>query len=1479
MLMRSYLAVSLSVLFLFVAVAQADQPDCTDLGCHELAYCEFNASSSSVCVCPPGTIDKSGGDGEDCATTGWRVRYVIDSDPGDNPSADITDAEGFAKCDAGAEGYFVNKVRGMEEVSCLYSNKPTDISMYDELFDYVTEPAVYSWTLPTTGEALQIPPTGMTVNSVQFETSCAETGCWVIRGVMTTGEAFNTNGAFNTFYLPEASIVDVSPTGDLSYDYDYSAVEWTFQNSLHPCTSAAYMAGSSGTEEISTCCITNPTVGNTGGFVANYRPTEAFVDWAGDLKCSVVFERDGVQKCWKFYREIAEWGEAATRCGNAGGKLATIASQAENDLFRGYFTSAPELYERHVWINLERNDDGSFSWGDGSDYPMQTWASWFNSYSNQSDPEYEDFDCVKMRNDRNGVWINRPCTENNAFMCEFTPPTYDDTCVQHVIQRPEYTAPTPSRSCWNYVEPSVKHTWESANATCVEMGGTLAVIRDNEENWFMRRFLDWKSQPHTFLAFNDIDGDGTWSMPGDYTYDNWADASQPNKNARRCARMTGNAIWTSFECTKPSGQGAVCELPREANPTCDSDLLQNEDNGWDETYPAQPLSFLDVGKFKGMNASPGVTNLTNLDPFFGQYFFEIKLDEVELRSRAGKLKGTVGVEHTVDTFLGLANFRPTGLKILDTFATQTNIHLEKTSFFSVSTHGVNEYTFLEYVNMRLVQILDEDADFSGDAVDTNGNGDDEAADRTVRTDTAGNAAYVQVTFTMGPQYQPNMQSGGLIPLDSVRAGMGTFFDEVNAAGKLEHLCQEYDDATDNEAIGLTYDGGSGNSRGEKGTYNLLVGQPCGPQASMCASPDTVPDQFVSFNIPLGFEVFDGQASNDLSNNIFVDFVVNAVDTDAKDNDANPNAGQRPWQMKTTLSASIPIVAGGLNIFCDGFTAKTDLKDVANVDIVVGTANSPAELTRLRILEDVASTVLATKAPSQINTDSIESALMTLVIKGNESYFTGSGRNTVDYTMELDDVITLHMMEDGVAQTSSKEAAVQALLDTPGADNSDSNGIDTDGYSLNGAFYFTVNRVAGTASLEPSTSLLSHCPFNPPRPVDGNQLETCVTRRDVKLRDYPTRAGAVATAMEILASADPKESSKSAIDTMAEALDETSDESTFLTTILGASDYTKDLAPDFVRAIHDRYELNGRFRRAYWINPGYEWTPTQTAGKSLFSVSQKIYLFALISLDENWTRRRMLLQASSQDAMSEAGAGMGQAAMQFKVTPKSMMASAFGVHEDFVAAYDVELQLTRAEACMLPTQRQSAVRSTLEGYLATAASKHHTVQVTKMSVDLGDELCDSRRALRKLHATFSSATASIRMLIVFSEDETPKFNVEAFAKSAGINSATAAADSSLPPSLEDRTYIKIDEDEDEDEDSSSMPMTLIAGVCGGVGAVVVMVAGVILYRRSKRESEPEVVQCISLEDIKGELSFDNGAVCHQSSFEGEASSWDKALAAS
>eukprot|EP00961_Rhodomonas_salina_P118489 1595384-Rhodomonas_salina.1 len=309
----SHHAVVFALLVIAFAAAAYAQ-DCRNLGCHVSAYCDFNTDGDSVCMCSQGTIDVSTNkDGTDCDSNGWSIRYVVDTDPGDNPAAHTSDADGLAMCASGAEGWYVRKVFSYKEVNCLYSAMPDDddVALYGTAtpdgsnVEYMVAPSIYSWRLGTTSQPLQIPPTGMEVQSVYFNTSCAETGCWVVKGVLTTGAAFNTNGAFNTFFLPQADISAIHPQGDISYDFDYSDVEWTFAPANHPCTSAGFQAGVDNTDKISTCCITNvATTPNTGGFVANYRPTQSFSDWAGELRCDKTFERDGQTRCWKRYDEL-----------------------------------------------------------------------------------------------------------------------------------------------------------------------------------------------------------------------------------------------------------------------------------------------------------------------------------------------------------------------------------------------------------------------------------------------------------------------------------------------------------------------------------------------------------------------------------------------------------------------------------------------------------------------------------------------------------------------------------------------------------------------------------------------------------------------------------------------------------------------------------------------------------------------------------------------------------------------------------------------------------------------------------------------------------------------------------------------------------------------------------------------------------------------------------------------------------------------
>lgn len=67
-----------------------------------------------------------------------------------------------------------------------------------------------------------------------------------------------------------------------------------------------------------------------------------------------------------------------------------------------------------------------------------------------------------------------------------------------------------------------------------------------------------------------------------------------------------------------------------------------------------PLDFM-LGPFSGMENESNVVFTGLLDPYIQQYKAVVVLDEVALRNKAGLLRGTVGVEYTVDTFIGISD--------------------------------------------------------------------------------------------------------------------------------------------------------------------------------------------------------------------------------------------------------------------------------------------------------------------------------------------------------------------------------------------------------------------------------------------------------------------------------------------------------------------------------------------------------------------------------------------------------------------------------------------------------------------------------------------------------------------------------------------------------------------------------------------------------------------------------------------------------
>eukprot|EP00961_Rhodomonas_salina_P283869 3836335-Rhodomonas_salina.1 len=230
-------------------------------------------------------------------------------------------------------------------------------------------------------------------------------------------------------------------------------------------------------------------------------------------------------------------------------------------------------------------------------------------------------------------------------------------------------------------------------------------------------------------------------------------------------------------------------------------------------------------------------------------------------------------------------------------------------------------------------------------------------------------------------------------------------------------------------------------------------------------------------------------------------------------------------------------------------SQSNLSSLLEVHLVVGSALNNEEFTRLRILEDLTSDVTM----AEISTDSMEAGMLALVLNGNATYF----ENASTAVIELEDVITIHTIED----SDDIWDKVKTLLDQ-GQDDTDDSAV----VGGNRAFLYSITEQR--ASLDPTQALLNLCPFATETPPLNVPMSSNMLRRDMQDRQPQAPPGSVETVTEVCAdSICPPTSTYDVVKN-----------------IIGDSAYASDLAVAYATVIRDTYELNGRFRRAFWSNP-------------------------------------------------------------------------------------------------------------------------------------------------------------------------------------------------------------------------------------------------------------------------------------------------------
>ncbi|GMR52057.1 hypothetical protein PMAYCL1PPCAC_22252, partial [Pristionchus mayeri] len=117
-------------------------------------------------------------------------------------------------------------------------------------------------------------------------------------------------------------------------------------------------------------------------------------------------EDDGV--CYQIITEVNNWNDARMTCRKAGGELASIHNQKENDFVRRFAVSRGIV--DGLVLGATTQQDGTFTWVDGS--PMD-YENYFPGF-----PKKNFGDCIAMDvSSTSGQWMNVDCASKFPVAC------------------------------------------------------------------------------------------------------------------------------------------------------------------------------------------------------------------------------------------------------------------------------------------------------------------------------------------------------------------------------------------------------------------------------------------------------------------------------------------------------------------------------------------------------------------------------------------------------------------------------------------------------------------------------------------------------------------------------------------------------------------------------------------------------------------------------------------------------------------------------------------------------------------------------------------------------------------------------------------------------------------------------------------------------------------------------------------------------
>jgi len=416
--------------------------------------------------------------------------------------------------------------------------------------------------------------------------------------------------------------------------------------------------------------------------------------------------------------------------------------------------------------------------------------------------------------------------------------------------------------------------------------------------------------------------------------------------------------------------------------------------------------------------------------------------------------------------------------------------------------------------------------------------------------------YLEPTITLPPQFTAP-EDGTIVPLNGIRV-LKTTESVTGTDPNWRQACLNRDNTHiySNQSL--------------RDLVSLAQAQDCVmSDLRMCTPPTTTARNIIQFGIPLPEDYISFSDFRDVDPyKLNIQVLIVAKQT-------NPVE-----LVRTTMSMAIYLTPLSYMTQCDSLQAAQNLSDIIEGNIYIGVAKNNLEWNN-NVKKKVNIDQPGTKFSDsfQFDTTTVEGSVMTFAALGSKAYFEDP-RNLQQY-VKINDLHTVHFLEP----IGGKGGA------SPNFDNVVSR--------LQAGTAFRAVEDPGNKSvwLEPTQELLSLCP----KTLIAGKL-TCRTRTDSTNKNNVL----VRTSKEVI-EVKPNSSSIGEMKTMI----------AYILQQGASTDYTDELGEDFHQQLVSQLNLDARYRKAYVINPVFDWSSEAiTASRQVatsFTVCTKIVAVGLVTI--------------------------------------------------------------------------------------------------------------------------------------------------------------------------------------------------------------------------------------------------------------------------